>query len=140
MATSDQYLATRRAAGTSQARVGARQLMTFTVNGNTTVTSQVTLPAGSWFRGVTTDTPTAISGTPTTCNFRAGTAAAGQQVVADVDLKGQGHVTTTVVAALDKVGAFLAADTVIYGQVVTAGGTSSAGTIYAFVDYDPPVI
>lgn len=138
MATEDTTLATRRGAGTP-ARAGARQLATFTVNGNTTAKVPITLPAGSWFRGITLDTPTAISGTPTSCNFRAGTADTGQQVVADVDAKAQGHISTTIVAALDKVGGFLAADTVLFLQVTTAGGTSSAGTIYAFVDYDPPV-
>jgi hypothetical protein len=119
--------------------VPSRQLLTFTVNGNTTVKAQAVLPAGAIFRGITLDTPAAVGGTPSSCNFRCGTADTGQQVTADVDAKAQGHISTTVVAALDKVGGFSAADTTLFAQVTTAGGTSSTGTIYAFVDYDAPV-
>lgn len=119
--------------------VASRQLITLVVSGNSTVKAQAILPTGSIFRGITWDTPVAITGTPTTCNVRVGTADAGQQVVADVDLKAQGHSSSTIVAALDKVGGFSTADTTLFLQVVTAGGTSSAGTIYGFVDYDAPV-
>lgn len=140
MATSDQFIASKRAAGAGQARTACSRLMTFTVAGTGTLSdSTITLPAGSWFRGVTLDTPTAISGVPTTCNFRFGTAAAGQQIVSDVDAKGQGHISTTIVAGFDKVGTFVAADTPLFGQLVTTGGTAPAGTIYALVSYDSPV-
>ena len=138
MATEAKYQATRRGAG-SEALTRVSKVVTITVNGNTTVKdSSVVLPAGSVFRALTLDTPTAITGTPTNCNFRCGTADTGQQVVADVDAKSQGHISTTIVAALDKVGGFSAADTTLYMQVTTSGGTASAGPIYAIVDYDAP--
>lgn len=138
MATEAQYQASRQGAG-SQVYDAVTRLVTFTVNGNTTLSdASVVLPAGSIFRSITLDTPTAITGTPTSCLFRAGTAAAGQQIVADVDAKAQGHIATTIVAALDKVGGFSAANTTVYMQVVTSGGTSSAGPIYALVSYDSP--
>lgn len=139
MATEDETLASRRGAGTAQARVGARQLVTLTVNGNTTLKGQITIPANSWFRGITLDTPVAITGTPTHSNFRAGLTDGGQDFVADVDAKAAGHIACTVVAALDKANVTAGADTVIFYQLTTAGGTASAGPVEVFADYDPPV-
>lgn len=139
MPTDDQMFSKLRSADDGKpAMVRVTQRVTLTVAGNTTVKDNVTLPAGSSFRGITLDTPIAISGSPSSCNVRAGTSDTGQQVVADVDAKDQGHISTTIVAALNKVGGFTS-NTVLYLQVTTAGGTSSAGTIYAFVDYDAPV-
>lgn len=139
MATEDSTISARRAGGVvGKARVACTQLLKFVVNGNTVVKDSIILPAGSYFRGVTFDTPTAISGTPTTCNCRVGTTDTGQDVVADVDAKAQGHIAATIVAALDKVGGFVASDTTLFGQVTTAGGTASAGTIYGLVSYDAP--
>jgi len=138
MATEDQYLESRRGAGTP-ARAACTKLVTLTVSGNSTVKdTSVTLPAGSYFRSVQIETPTAISGTPTSCNVRVGTADTGQQIVADVDAKAQGHIAATIVAALDKIGGFSASDTQIFCQVVTSGGTSSAGTINLLIGYDAP--
>lgn len=123
-----------------QARTACTILLTLTVNGNTTVKdSTITLPAGSIFRAVQIETPTTISGTPSSCNVRVGTADAGQQVVADVDAKSQGHIAATIVTAFDKVGSFSAAAQQLFAQVTTSGGTGSAGTIYVFVSYDAPI-
>jgi hypothetical protein len=136
MATDDQFL---QAGHGAFSRSGTRQKFSFTVAGNTTLKdSSIVLPAGSWFRGIILDTPAAISGTPSSVNFRAGLSDNGQEVVADIDAKGQGHIATTIVASLDKVGNFLAADTVLYLQLATAGGATPAGTVHAIVDYDPP--
>jgi len=138
MSTEAKYQLTRQGVGTPAMNVVSK-LVTFTVAGTGTLSdASVTLPAGSVFHSVTLDTPVAISGTPTTCNLRVGTAAAGQQIVADVDAKGQGHISTTIVAALDKVGGFSASDTPIYLQLVTTGGTAPAGNIYAIVNYGAP--
>lgn len=138
MATEDVSVNTKRGAGIP-ARVRVSKLITLTVNGNTTVKdSSVVVPTGSYYRAHTMDTPTAISGTPSSCNVRIGTADTGQQILADVDCKAQGHVAGTVVAALDKVGGFATTDTTLFSQVTTSGGTSSAGTIYILIDYDAP--
>lgn len=141
MPTEDQMLSGQRGANLDgiPAQTFVTKKVAITVNGNTTVKAQVVLPAGSIFRSITLDTPTAISGSPSSSNFRAGTSDTGQQVVADVDAKAQGHISATIVAALDKVGGFSASNTTLYLQVTTAGGTSSAGTIYALVSYDAPV-
>lgn len=136
MATIDQCIQAGRGAGS---RSAARRLVSFTVAGNSTVKdASVVLPAGSWLRGVTLDTPAAISGSPSSVNFRAGLSDTGQEIVADVDAKGQGHINATIVAGLDKVGGFLNADTTLYLQLTTAGGTASAGTVHAIIDYDAP--
>ena len=136
MATIDQCIQAGRGPGS---RSAARRLVSFTVSGNGTVKdASVVLPAGSWLRGLTLDTPAAISGSPSSANFRAGLSDTGQEIVADVDAKGQGHVNATIAAALDKVGGFLNADTTLYLQLTTAGGTASAGTVHAIIDYDAP--
>lgn len=138
MSTEAKYQLTRQGAGIAAMNVVSKAV-TLTVNGNTTLSdSSVVLPAGSVFHSISLDTPTAITGTPTSCLFRAGTAAAGQQIVADVDAKAAGHIATTIVAALDNVAGFSAADTTIFLQLVTSGGTSSAGPINVRVNYAAP--
>lgn len=137
MATEDQYLATRRGAG-NVSRVGCRQHQTLTVAGNTTVKGQVTIPAGSHLRGISVNNATAITGTPTHTYLRAGATDGGQDYVADVDVKAAGNVATTIVTSIDLIAAFAAADTTIFYQLTTSGGTSSAGPVNVFCDYDAP--
>lgn len=55
-----------------------------------------TLPNGAYMTSAASDTPVTIPGTPTTENLRIGSAANGQQYVADVDVKTQGYITLTV--------------------------------------------
>jgi hypothetical protein len=139
VATEDQYMSALRGAGDGiPAKVRVTKKVNFIVAGSTTVSATVVLPAGSDFRAIAGDTPVAITNAPTSCLFRAGTAAAGQQVVADVDMKAQGHFACTIVAALDKGGMAALANTTIYLAVTTIGA-SAAGTIEIFVEYDAPV-
>lgn len=138
MSTEAKYQLTRQGAGTIAMNVVSK-VVTFTVAGNSTLSdSSIVLPAGSVFHSISLDTPTAITGSPTSCNFRAGTASTGQQIVADVDAKAAGKIATTIVAALDTVAMAAAADTTLFLQLVTAGGTASAGPIYAKVNYAAP--
>lgn len=135
MATETAYaLAQGSAAG---ARFNASQNSALTVNGNTTVTGPIALPKGCILHAVAIETPVAISGTPTTCNVSVGTTSGGVDIVAAVDCKAQAHVAATIVAAFDKILGLAAIDT-IFIQVVTAGGTASAGTINVLVSYSPP--
>lgn len=137
MATEDQYLASRRGVG-SESRAKTAQHLTLTVNGNTTLKGQVTLPAGSHLRGIKVNTPTAITGTPTHTYLRAGATDGGQDYVADTDVKAAATESAmSVVASIDQVNGF-ASDTVIFFQLTTSGGTSSAGPVNVFVDYDAP--
>jgi hypothetical protein len=116
MATEDQYINAGHGAGSRQS---SQQLTALTVSGNSTVKGSIELPAGSWFRGIQLETPVAISGTPTSALLRAGFTDGGQDLVADVDTKGQGHIAATIVAALDKIGGFANATTI---SVVRIGG------------------
>lgn len=117
-------------------RFSTSQAAVLTVAGNTTVKGQITIPDGSWLRSVTLDTPVAITGTPTSCLFRAGTTDGGVDIVAAVDAKAQGHISTTIVAAFDKV-LGLVGFTTIFFQLITSGGTSSAGPVNVLCSYDP---
>lgn len=138
MSTELKFIGGKLGAGTAPKLLCSKEV-TFTVSGNSTLSdSTFIMPAGSTLHSITLETPTAISGTPTSCNVRFGSAAAGQQIVADVDAKAQGHIAATIVAGFDKVGAASAADYTIYGQCVTAGGTASAGTITAIINYAAP--
>ena len=81
------------------------------------------IPPGSFVKRVLIDTPTTIPGTPTNSNIRLGSAANGQQYVADVDAKTQGVIDATIVYAL-RHAAQSAAATVHY-TVASTGGTTA---------------
>jgi hypothetical protein len=134
MATEQGYILNQ--GSVTGARFNCTQTGAMAVNGNTTVTGQLQIPTGCLLRNVYIETPTAISGTPTHCYVRVGITLAGQEIVADVDAQAQGHIGATLAATFDKI-AGLAAISVIYYQVVTTGGTGSAGTINLMFDYCP---
>lgn len=93
------------------------------------------LPRGAVVSGVDADTPTAIPGTPTNTNLRLGSAANGQQYVADVDLKAQGYSALTVVYAMRN--AAQNADATVHYTVASSGGTTADqdGSIVLYVHY-----
>lgn len=119
-------------------RLISKQNSALVVNGNTTVTGPITVPPGSYLESIAIETPVAISGTPTSCLVSVGTTAAGVDIVAAVDCKAQAHVAATIVAAFDKI-VGLATLNQLFIQVVTSGGTSSAGTINVGVTFAAPV-
>lgn len=135
MATENAYINNQRGTGS---RTSSTQLSTLVVSGNSTVKGPVTVPPGSWLEAISIDTPVAISGTPTTCNVSVGTTDGGVDIVAAVDCKGQAHVASTIVAAFDKYRG-LATLNQLFIQVVTSGGTASAGNIDVRVAYACPV-
>jgi hypothetical protein len=134
MATIDQFYADKRGPG---AHVHVAQSLSLTMAAGATASGSLSLPSGSWLASVRFETATAFSGSPTNINARCGTAAAGQQVVADVDVKAQGHSQATIVAAFDVQGA---AGTTYYFQIAAVGGTSPAGTVVAVVSYYAPIL
>jgi hypothetical protein len=136
MATIDQALNGTRGAAS---RLNSTALAVIAVSGDATVKAPITIPAGSWLKSIYIETPTAISGSPTHANVQVGLTDGGVEVVAAVDGQAQGHISATIVAALDKIGAFAAADTVLYIEAITTGGTAPAGTINVLVDYSAPV-
>lgn len=136
MATENSFL--NNALRGQGSRSTSKQNLALTVNGNTTVTGTIAVPDGSWTDAFAIETPTAISGTPTSCLVRIGTTLHGQEIVADVDAKAQGHIAATIVAGFDKV-AGMVGKTTYFVEITTSGGTSSAGTINILPRYDAPV-
>lgn len=93
------------------------------------------LPTGAVVQGIDRDTPTTIPGTPTTTNLRLGSAANGQEYVADADLKAQGYSALTVVYAARNAAAD--APATVHYTVASAGGTAADqdGSIILYVAY-----
>ena len=94
-----------------------------------------TMPRGAVISGIDRDTPTTIPGTPTNTNLRLGSAANGEQYVADADLKAQGYSSLTVVYAARNAAA--SADATFHYTVASSGGTAADqdGTINLYVHY-----
>jgi hypothetical protein len=92
------------------------------------------MPSGAKVLGFHFETATAIPGTPTSTNLRLGSAANGQQYVADVDVKAQGWITPTVVYAGRNPA------TTVHYTVASSGGTAADqdGTVLIHVEYMPP--
>lgn len=92
-------------------------------------------PAGSVLKRISIDTPTAIPGSPSNTNLRIGSAANGQQYVADVDVKAQGWINATVVYAARNAAA--STDTTFHFTVASSGGTTADqdGIVYLYVEY-----
>jgi|GEM_PF-4374194 len=135
MATENSFLNNaRRGIGS---RLNSTQLIALTVNGDGTVTGSAPVPAGSWLKSVAIETPVAISGSPTSANVSVGSTSGGSDIVAAINAASQGHIAATIPAAFDKVNGLAAIGTV-FAQVVTAGGTSPAGTINVLVDFAAP--
>lgn len=130
MATVEQKRLAKRG-GSIAARELYARAVTLTMAAGATVSDSLTLPEGAWLEGIQAEVATAITGTPTNINLRVGTAAAGQEVVADTDVKAQGHFNTTIVASFDKqTGA-----TTYYFRLAAVGGTNPAGTVNVIVKF-----
>lgn len=94
-----------------------------------------TIPRGAVVSGIDRDTPVAIPGTPTNTNLRLGSAANGEQYVADADLKAQGYSALTCLYALRNAAA--SADATVHVTVASSGGTAGSqdGSIILYIDY-----
>jgi hypothetical protein len=90
-----------------------------------------TMPAGAYVSGIDIETPTTIPGSPTNTNLRLGSAANGQQYVADVDAKTQGVIAATIVYAGRNPA------TTVHFTVASSGGTAASqdGVINLYVRY-----
>lgn len=126
--------ARRATSYTSVALNHVAQVIPLTMTAGATATGSIQMPAGCVLSSIRADTATAFSGTPTAINLRVGTAAAGQQVVADVDVKGQGRVLTTIVSTFDAI----TGATTYFFQLAASGGTNPAGTVNVLVGYYTP--
>lgn len=92
------------------------------------------MPAGAFVLAYLTETATAIPGSPTNVNLRLGSAANGQQYVADVDVKAQGVVNHTIVYAGRNPA------TTVHFTVASSGGTASQqdGTLILRIEHLVP--
>ena len=134
MSSEDQYLNNRRGIGS---RVGSSIVGPMTMVAGAAVAVTQDIPKSSWLSSVRFETATAFTGSPTNINARIGNASTGQQVVADVDVKAQGHITATIVAAYDSIGNN---DGTLYLALAASGGTSPAGTVNAVIAYHAPTL
>jgi hypothetical protein len=93
------------------------------------------LPVGAVVQGIDRDTQVAIPGSPTNTNLRLGSAANGEQYVADADLKAQGYSALTVVYAARNAAA--SAPATVHYTVASSGGTAADqdGSIILYVAY-----
>ena len=92
------------------------------------------IPAGAFVQHVWAETPVVIPGTPTNTNLRLGSAANGQQYVADVDIKAAGVIQATLTLAGRR------ASGVVHFTVASTGGTAASqdGTANLIVSYAYP--
>lgn len=93
------------------------------------------VPSRSVVHEIYRDTQTAIAGSPSNVNLRIGSAANGEQYVADVDLKAQGYSGLTVVYAARNAAA--SADATFHYTVASTGGTTADqdGEIILYIGY-----
>lgn len=133
MATIAQKARVKAGAG-EISRGHALKSLALTMTAGATASGSISVPEGSILGAIRAETATAFSGTPTNINLRAGSAAAGQQVVADVDVKAQGHIAATIVASFDAVTGL----PTYYFQIAAVGGTNPAGTVTVLLTYYPP--
>ena len=98
-----------------------------------------TIPRGAVLTGIDRDTPTTIPGTPDTTYLRLGSAANGEQYVADADLKAQGYSALTLVYAARN--AASAAERTVHYTVASSGGTAADqdGSIILYPSYILPI-
>lgn len=93
--------------------------------------STFTMPSGAFVERIICETPVAIPGSPTNTNLRLGSAANGQQYVADVDVKAQAAVALTLLYAGRNIA------TTVHATVASTGGTAADqdGSLRLFVYY-----
>ncbi len=133
-------MATEKSSFANNHGIGARprygQTLALAMAAGATVTGQIVVPQGSWITTIRAETPAAFSGSPANIYLRVGNAAAGQQLLADTDVKAQGEVVGATPATYDRVNNN---DTTLYVQLAANGGTSPAGSCNVVVEYFPPV-
>ena len=139
MATSDQTEFTRFGAGDkSNVFVRIDKRVDLAMVAGATVQAQINLPANAQRLMVVFETPAAFSGSPTNIYSRVGLTSGGQEIVADSDVKAQGHLTGTLAATLNQTALAANGVTPVYLQSAANGGTAPAGTVSVYVGYAVP--
>ena len=139
MATIDQTEFTRFGAGDkTNVFVRIDKRVDLIMVAGVTAQAQITLPANAQRLMVMFETPAAFSGSPTNINARVGLTSGGQEIVADSDVKAQGHLAGTIAGSLNQTAIAANGVTPVYLQCVANGGTAPAGTVSAYVGYAVP--
>ena len=117
-------------------RVDQTKLVTVTIVDGAAA-GTFTIPTGATVTSIAIDTPVTIPGTPTNSNFRLGSAANGQQYVADVDIKTQGYIQATVLYP-----ARASTGQTYFYTVASTGGTAASqdGVASLIVKYLAPQV
>jgi len=139
MATIDQTEFTRLGAGDKSnifLRVDKR--VDLSMSAGAPVQAQINLPANAQRIMVAFETPAAFAGAPTNINARVGLTGGGQEIVADTDVKAQGHVAGTIAATLNQTALAAGGVTPVYLQCAANGGTAPSGTVSVYVGYAVP--
>lgn len=139
MATSDQSEFVRYGAGDKTnvfVRVDRRVDLTMTAGA--TAQAQINLPANAQRLTVAFETPNAFAGSPVNINARLGLTSGGQEIVADTDVKSQGHIAAAIALTLDQTAFAANAVTPVYLQCAANGGTAPSGTVSVYVGYAVP--
>src|SRR5690348_911322 len=102
MANERQFIAAAEG-GALGARSRFGQAIALTMSAGATVSGQLSVPPGSWITTIRAETATAFTGSPTHIYLRVGNAAAGQQLLADVDVQSQGEIVGSTPAAYDRI-------------------------------------
>ncbi len=135
MATVDQSEYARFGGGDrSNVFVRVDKRIDLTMVAGTTVAASLVLPVGAQRLTVQAEVPAAFSGSPTNINLSVGTAAAGAQIVAAMDVKAQGHTPGVVVAGFDNT----ASAGTVYVTLAAVGGSAPAGVCTVYVGYAVP--
>lgn len=134
MATEDQFAVAKRGGGQEKMAIAVTVTM---VAGTTVTDSTIVLPTGSRVSAIKWHTGTTFSGSPTNINLTIGTAAAGTQYVAAVDVKTAGAPTAaTLVAKTDY--ASWPATQALFITLTAVAGTAPAGSCVIEIEYAPP--
>lgn len=116
----------------------ASKLITLTMAAGAAVDTSFTPPAGSTGVIFRWATATAFTGSPTNINLTVGTAAAGGQYVAAVDVKAATGWTSAAEATSNVAELVASTGLPLYVSLAAVGGTNPAGTAYLLVEYTPP--
>ena len=139
MATTDQAEYTRYGAGDPTnvfLRIDKR--VDLTMAGGVAVTAQINLPANAQRLTIAFETPNVFAGAPANIYTRLGLTSGGQEIVADTDVKGQGHIAAIIPATLDQTAFAAGAVTPVYLQCAANGGTAPSGRVSVYVGYAVP--
>jgi hypothetical protein len=116
----------------------ATQVVPITMAAGAQTDATFSIPEGSKFVRFQWATGAAFSGSPTNINLTVGSAVAGAQYVAAVDVKAQTAPTAAALVASGAADLISAPNQTWHATLTAVGGTNPAGTCNLLVEYTPP--